>query len=174
MTLEQVKKTIRDIPDFPEKGIVFKDLTTIFKDENCLQFVSDELYNYYKDKGLTKIIGIDARGFIFGSILAYRLGIGFVPVRKKGKLPADSYEVSYKLEYGEATVEIHRDALDENDIVLIHDDLLATGGTLKAAIGLARLFHVKQIYTNTIVELDFLRGREQFVEEDNFYSLMHC
>ncbi len=172
MTIEDVKKEIRDIPDFPSKGIVFKDLTTVFKNPDCMKFLSNELTEQYKNKGITKVIGIESRGFILGSILATGLNAGFVPVRKKGKLPADCYEIEYQLEYGSAIVEIHKDALDENDVVLIHDDLLATGGTLVAAISLAKMIGVKKIYCNTIVELEFLKGRNLLENDIEFDALI--
>ncbi len=172
MTIEDVKKEIRDIPDFPSKGIVFKDLTTVFKNPDCIKFLSKELTEQYKEKEITKVIGIESRGFILGSILANKLNAGFVPVRKKGKLPADCYEIEYQLEYGSAIVEIHKDALDENDVVLIHDDLLATGGTLAAAISLVKMIGVKKIYCNTIVELEFLKGRKLLENDIEFDALI--
>lgn len=174
MTIDDVKKEIRDIPDFPSKGIVFKDLTTVFKNPACMRFLSETLYNQYKDRGITKVIGIESRGFILGAILAEKLNAGFIPVRKKGKLPADSFEMEYQLEYGSAIIEIHKDALEANDIVLIHDDLLATGGTLCASIGLVKHVGVKKIFVNTIVELDFLKGRDLIDEKVELSTLIHC
>ncbi len=174
MTIEDVKKEIRDIPDFPSKGIIFKDLTTVFKNPKCLQFLSDTLYNQYKNYGITKVIGIESRGFIIGAILAEKLNAGFIPVRKKGKLPADSFEMEYQLEYGSAIIEIHKDALEPNDVVLIHDDLLATGGTLCASIGLVKHVGVQKIFVNTIVEIDFLKGREIIDEKVELITLIHC
>ncbi len=173
MTIEDVKKEIRDIPDFPSKGIVFKDLTTVFKNPACMRFLSDSLYDQYKDCGITKVIGIESRGFILGSIIAEKLNAGFIPVRKKGKLPADSFEIEYQLEYGSAIIEIHKDALEANDVVLIHDDLLATGGTLNASIGLAKMIGVKKIFVNTIVELDFLKGRQHIDDDIELSTLIH-
>jgi len=172
MTIEEVRKEVRDIPNFPKEGIAFKDLTTVFKNAACLQFLSEELYTYYKDKKITKIVGVESRGFILGAILAQKLNAGFVPVRKKGKLPSDCFEIEYQLEYGSASVEIHKDALDKDDIVLIHDDLLATGGTLCAAINLVKMLGVKEIYSNTIVELAFLEGREIIDDDVKFHSLI--
>lgn len=172
MTLEDVKKEVRDIPDFPSKGILFKDLTTVFKNATCMRFLTEELYSYYKDKKITKVIGIESRGFILGGILAQKLNAGFVPIRKKGKLPADCFEMEYQLEYGTAIVELHKDALDKNDVVLIHDDLLATGGTLCAAIDLVKMLGVKKIYANTIVELEFLKGRNVIDDDVEFYTLI--
>ena len=133
MSKETLIKSIREIPDFPIPGILFYDVTTLFKDPWCLQELSNVMFDMYKDKGITKVIGIESRGFIMGPILATRLNAGFVPIRKPGKLPAETLEASYDKEYGKDTVQIHKDALDENDVVLIHDDLLATGGTMKAA-----------------------------------------
>ena len=134
MSKETLIKSIREIPDFPIPGILFYDVTTLFKDPWCLQELSDVMFDMYKDKGITKVIGIESRGFIMGPILATRLNAGFVPIRKPGKLPAETLEASYDKEYGKDTVQIHKDALDENDVVLIHDDLLATGGTMKSCL----------------------------------------
>jgi len=153
MTIEDVKKHIRDVYDFPVRGIVFKDLTTAFKDAECMRFFEEEMYRLYKDKGITKVIGIESRGFIMAPILGNRLGVGFVPIRKKGKLPAETYEVSYGKEYGADVIQLHKDALVADDVVLIHDDLLATGGTMKAACDLVKLFNVKKIYVNFLVTL---------------------
>ncbi|MBB3188693.1 adenine phosphoribosyltransferase [Microbacter margulisiae] len=173
MDLEVIKLSIRDVPDFPSKGILFKDLTTVFKSGEQLKELTNILYEHYKGKGLTKIVGIESRGFIMGPILAEKLGIGFVPVRKKGKLPADTIEESYEKEYGIDTIQIHTDALTENDVVLLHDDLLATGGTMKAAENLVKKFNVKKIYINFLVELDFLEGRKLFGEEIEVDSIIH-
>lgn len=163
--MEYVKSKIRDILDFPQKGIVFKDLTTALKDPQALSKIGDELRRRYQDKGITKVVGIESRGFIAGSILAYELGAGFVPVRKPGKLPADTISVSYDKEYGKDTIEIHRDAITEDDIVLIHDDVLATGGTMAAAYSLVKSMKPEKIYINFIVEIEMLRGRAILPEE---------
>lgn len=173
MTAEQVKLSIRAINDFPIPGIIFRDLTTAFKSAECMKFFEDEMYRLYKDKGITKVIGIESRGFIMAPILGNRLGVGFVPIRKKGKLPADVIEVSYSKEYGVDTIQMHADALSSDDIVLIHDDLLATGGTMAAACELVRKFGVKKIYVNFLVELDDLNGRKLFDESVNVESLIH-
>jgi adenine phosphoribosyltransferase len=173
MNTEEIKKSIRDVPNFPTEGILFKDLTTVFKNGKQLREIADALYDLYKDKGLTKVVGIESRGFIMGPILAEKLGIGFVPIRKKGKLPADTIEESYEKEYGIDTIQIHTDALDSNDVVLLHDDLLATGGTMKAAVNLVRKFQVEKIYINFLVELDFLKGRELFEEDIEIESIIH-
>ncbi len=173
MTLEEVKNHIRDVIDFPIPGIVFKDLTTAFKDPGCMKYFEDEMYRLYKDKGITKIIGIESRGFIMAPVLGNKLGVGFVPVRKKGKLPAEKIEVSYEKEYGVDIIEIHKDALTPDDVVLVHDDLLATGGTMKAACELICKFGVKKIYVNFLVELDYLKGREKFDKDIVVDSLIH-
>lgn len=173
MTIEDVKKHIRDVYDFPVRGIVFKDLTTAFKDAECMRFFAEEMHRLYKDKGITKVIGIESRGFIMAPILGNRLGVGFVPIRKKGKLPAETYEVSYGKEYGVDVIQLHKDALVADDVVLIHDDLLATGGTMKAACDLVKLFNVKKIYVNFLVELDFLKGIEKFDKDIDVKSLIH-
>lgn len=173
MTIEEVKNNIRDVVDFPIKGIVFKDLTTAFKNADCMKFFENEMYNLYKEKGITKVVGIESRGFIMAPILGNKLGVGFVPIRKKGKLPAETIEVSYIKEYGIDTIQLHKDALNENDVVLLHDDLLATGGTMKAACELVRKFGVKKIYVNFLVELDFLKGREVFDNDIQINSLIH-
>ncbi|MDR0829760.1 MAG: adenine phosphoribosyltransferase [Prevotellaceae bacterium] len=173
MTIEEVKKHIRDVYDFPVKGIIFKDLTTAFKNADCMKFFEDQMYDLYKDKGITKVIGIESRGFIMAPILGNKLGLGFIPIRKKGKLPAETYEVSYGKEYGVDVIQLHKDALNENDVVLIHDDLLATGGTMKAACELVRKFNVKKIYVNFLVELDFLEGAKVFDKDVDVKSLIH-
>ena len=173
MTIEEVKNNIRDVIDFPIPGIVFKDLTTAFKNPGCMKYFEDEMYRLYKDKGITKVIGIESRGFIMAPVLGNKLGVGFVPVRKKGKLPAETIEVSYAKEYGVDVIELHKDALTPDDVVLVHDDLLATGGTMKAACELIRKFGVKKIYVNFLVELDFLKGREQFDKDIMVDSLIH-
>lgn len=172
ITKEDIAASIRDIPDFPKKGILFKDLTTAFKDPEILKAISDDLYSHYSSMGITKVVGIESRGFIAGSILASQLGAGFVPVRKPGKLPADTYSYEYKLEYGTDTIEIHKDALDTNDIVLLHDDLLATGGTASAALELIKKFGVRKVMINFIVELSFLNGRDSIGDKYDIYSMI--
>lgn len=159
--LERVKGIVRNIPDFPTAGVQFKDLTTVFKTPWALRIVSDELIDLYKDKGVTKVVGVEARGFIGGSILAAGLGAGFVPLRKPGKLPAETIKKTYKKEYGTDTIEIHRDAITPDDVVVIHDDLLATGGTMLAAYELVEEMHPKKIYINFICGLNFLNGRSE-------------
>ena len=169
--IEKVKSTVRNIPDFPVKGIQFKDLTTAFKDPESLKIMCDALIELYKDKGITKVVGIEARGFIFGAILAAGLGAGFVPLRKPGKLPAKTIKKTYTKEYGEDTIEIHEDAINENDVVLIHDDLLATGGTMVAALDLVRDMNPKKVYINFVCELSFLHGRDVFPKDVEVTSL---
>ena len=173
MKLEDVKREIRTIPNFPIERVMFKDLTTAFINPACMKFFEDELYSLYKDKGLTKVVGIESRGFILAPILANRLGVGFVPVRKKGKLPAETIQMSYEKEYGVDVIELHKDALNENDVVLLHDDLLATGGTMEAACELVKKFNVKKIYVNFLVELDFINGRNIFPKDIEITSLIH-
>lgn len=157
--MDYVKSTIREVPDYPQKGILFYDLTTAFKDPKALQTIGRDLSKLYSDKGITKVVGIESRGFIGGSIMAFELGAGFVPARKPGKLPADTVSASYKKEYGVDTIEIHRDAITPDDIVVIHDDVLATGGTMAACYELVKSMNPKKIYVNFIIELSALNGR---------------
>lgn len=163
---------IRDVPDFPIKGIIFKDITTLMKDPVAYNEGLNQLYELVKNKGVTKIVGIESRGFIYGGALAAKLGIGFVPVRKPGKLPADTISESYSLEYGTNTIEIHKDALQNTDRVLIHDDLLATGGTIEAAVKLVEKLGAQVVQISFIIELDFLRGRDKIKNYD-VVSLVH-
>ena len=172
MDIEKIKRSVRNIPDFPISGIQFKDVTTLFKDAECLSELSDGLYEMYKDAGITKVVGIESRGFIMGPILATRLQVGFVPIRKPGKLPAAVYEESYGKEYGTDTIQIHKDALTEDDVVLLHDDLLATGGTMLAACKLVRNFNPKKVIVNFIVELEDLNGRAEFDENIRVDSII--
>jgi adenine phosphoribosyltransferase len=170
--MEYIKKRIRDVYDFPTKGIVFKDLTTVFKDPRALHIIGWDLSQLYRDKGVTKVVGIESRGFIGGSILAFELGAGFVPARKPGKLPADTISESYNKEYGTDTIEIHRDAITEDDIVVIHDDVLATGGTMAAAYRLIKQLNPKKIYINFIIELSALGGRNLLPADAEVTSLI--
>ena len=172
MSIEKIKNKVRSVHDFPQKGIVFRDLTTVFKDPECLHELSILLTDLYKCKNITKIVGIESRGFIMGPILANNLGAGFVPMRKPGKLPADTWSESYDKEYGKDTIEIHKDALDSNDIIVLHDDLLATGGTMLAAYNLVKRFNPKKIYVNFIIELEFLKGRNVFPSEIEIEALI--
>lgn len=164
MNKELLLKNLRTVPDFPISGILFFDVTTLFKDAECLKELEDELYELYKDKGITKVVGIESRGFVMGAVLAARLGAGFIPARKPGKLPAETIQESFAKEYGTDTIEIHKDAITEDDVVLIHDDLLATGGTAKAAYNLVKKFNPKEVLVNFIIEITNLNGREIFAE----------
>ncbi len=170
--MEYIKRHIRDVQDFPTKGILFKDLTTAFKDARALHVIGWDLSQLYRDKGVTKVVGIESRGFIGGSILAFELGAGFVPVRKPGKLPADTIKISYAKEYGTDTVEMHRDAITEDDIVVIHDDVLATGGTMAAAYELVKSMNPKKIYISFIIELTALDGRKNLPADVEVSSLI--
>jgi adenine phosphoribosyltransferase len=153
---------IRDIPDFPKKGIIFKDITTLLNNDKAFKKAIDLLVKEFKAKKIDQVIGIESRGFIFGSVLAYKLGAGFVPVRKKGKLPYKTRSVTYSLEYGTDTLEIHKDAVSSKDRVLIIDDLLATGGTVAAVVRLVKSLKAKIVGTAFLVELTFLDGRKKF------------
>ena len=155
---------LRCIPDFPKKGINFRDVTTLYKNGYCMQIMLDELYELYKDKGITKIVGIESRGFVMAAALAGRLGCGVVLARKPGKLPATVIKESFSKEYGVDTIEMHLDSIEQDDIVLIHDDLLATGGTAKAAYNLVQHFNPKKVYMNFIIEItdEGLHGRDLF------------
>ena len=173
MTAGEVKLQIRNIPDFPVKGIQFKDITTALQQPECLRWMRDEMVNLYKNKGITKIVGIESRGFIIAPAVAMELGVGFVPIRKPGKLPAETVEISYQKEYGVDTIQMHKDALCADDVVLLHDDLLATGGTMAAAIELVKKFGVKKVYVNFLIELDFLNGRQLLEKGAEVDSLIH-
>ena len=160
MTAEQVKEAIRNVPDFPIPGIQFKDITTALDKPECLVWMRDEIVRRYKDMGITQVIGIESRGFIIAPAVAMEIGAGFVPVRKHNKLPAETVSVTYAKEYGDDTIQIHKDALGPDDIVLIHDDILATGGSMEAAINLVKKLGVKKIYVNCLIELEGLGGRK--------------
>ncbi len=174
MNNEILLKNLRCIPDWPIKGVNFRDVTTLFKSAECVKLINDEMFDLYKDKGITKIVGIESRGFVMSSALAIRLGAGIVLCRKPGKLPCETIQESYAKEYGIDTIEIHKDAIDENDVVLLHDDLLATGGTMKAACNLVKKFNPKKIYCNFIIELvnENLNGREVFDDDVEVTSLI--
>lgn len=163
--IENLRASVRNIPDFPIPGIQFKDVTTLFQSAQNLRDLTDVLTDLYKEKEITKVVGIESRGFIMGPILALNMKAGFIPIRKPGKLPADTFEESYEKEYGIDTIQIHKDSLDPEDVVLIHDDLLATGGTMLAAYNLIKKMGVKKIYVNFIIELEALRGRNLFPED---------
>ena len=153
---------IRDIPDFPSPGIVFKDITPLLKDPKAFRATIDQIADRYVQKQIDAIVGIDARGFIFGGALAYKLGVGFVPVRKSGKLPYHTHEASYDLEYGTDTLAIHQDAFPAGSRVLICDDVIATGGTIAASIKLVEKLDSKVVGIAVVIELTFLKGREKF------------
>ncbi len=174
MNNETLLKNLRNVPDFPIKGIQFKDVSTLYKDAECMKIMLDELYEMYKDKGITKVVGIESRGFVVGAALAYRLGAGFVMCRKPGKLPADTRKMSYMKEYGTDTIEIHSDAITEEDVVLLHDDLLATGGSMNAAYQLVKTFNPRKTYINFIIELTIegLNGRSVFDKDCEISTLI--
>jgi adenine phosphoribosyltransferase len=151
-----LKSKIREVPDFPTKGISFKDITTLLKEKEAFRYVTNEIVAEFKEKRISKVLGIESRGFIVGGALANELNAGFVPVRKKGKLPAEKISETYKLEYGTDTIEMHRDAISEDDIVLIHDDLLATGGTAHAVYNMVKRVGVKKVYFSFICDLEFI------------------
>jgi adenine phosphoribosyltransferase len=155
-----LEKYIRNVPDWPQPGVQFKDLTTLWKDKAAFKQSIDILWHRYRDMGVTKVVGAESRGFIVASPLAYLLGAGFVPVRKKGKLPYRQVEVTYELEYGTDTLTVHEDAIEKGERVLIVDDLLATGGTLKAMIELIRRMDGTVVEAAFLVELEFLKGRK--------------
>ena len=164
MTANEVKQSIRNVPDYPIKGIQFKDITTALSKPECLRWMRDEMVKRYKGLGITQVVGIESRGFIIAPAVAMEIGAGFVPIRKPGKLPAETITVSYTKEYGTDSVEMHKGALNENDVVLIHDDILATGGSLMAAVELVKKTGVRKIYANCIIELEGLNGRK-YLEE---------
>ncbi len=170
--MEYLKSKIRDVIDFPKEGIIYRDLTTMFKDARALHIVGWDLAQLYRDKGVTKVVGIESRGFIGGSILAYEIGAGFVPARKPGKLPADTVSASYAKEYGTDTIEIHRDAITPDDVVVIHDDLLATGGTMAACYELVKSMNPRKVFINFIVELTALNGRANLPADAEVTSLI--
>jgi len=157
------KSLIREVPDFPKPGVLFYDITTLLKNAQAMTAIADELTAYYGDRRITKVVGIESRGFIFGGVLAHRLNAGFVPVRKPGKLPADCFEVKYSLEYGANSLAIHRDAIEQGERVLIVDDLLATGGTAAATLMLVRQLGGEVVGLDFLVELKGLQGREKLV-----------
>ena len=163
---------LRCIQDWPIKGVNFRDVTTVFKNPECLQVITDEMYNMYKDKGVTKIVGIESRGFVMSSAIALRLNAGIVLCRKPGKLPCETVQESYAKEYGIDTIEIHKDAITEEDVVLLHDDLLATGGSMAAAYELVKQCNPKKIYISFLVELSALEGRKKFPADVDINSMI--
>jgi adenine phosphoribosyltransferase len=169
---EQLKQLIREVPDFPKKGILFYDITTLLKDKAGFATLIDRFSEHYIGRQIDLILGMEARGFIFGPALAYRLNAGFVPVRKPGKLPAATARVEYELEYGSNALEVHKDAIQKGQRVLIVDDLLATGGTAEATARLVKSLGGEIAGLAFVVELDFLKGREKLQAHDVF-SLLH-
>jgi adenine phosphoribosyltransferase len=165
--------TIRSVPDFPVEGILFYDITTMLKNPEAFKESVDQLVNYYQETEIDVVVGVESRGFIFGAPLAYKLGVGFVPVRKPGKLPAEKLAESYELEYGTNTLEIHKDAIQQGNKVLVVDDLLATGGTAKATCNLVEKLGGQVVGVAFVIELNFLKGREQLKGYDVFSLLSY-
>ena len=170
--MQDFKKYIRDIPNFPKPGIVFRDITTLLKDKEAYHQVVDTFCNAYQDSGVDLVVGIEARGFLLASVLAYKLGVGVIPVRKPGKLPAETLRMEYDLEYGTDALEIHRDAISEGQRVIIIDDLLATGGTVAATCKMVEQLGAEIIGVAFLIELDFLNGREKLTDYE-LLSLVH-
>src|SRR6266436_526150 len=169
---DQLKRLIREVPDFPKQGILFYDITTLLKDKTGFAQLIDLFSEHYIGRQIDLVLGMEARGFIFGPALAYRLNAGFVPVRKPGKLPAETVKISYELEYGSNALEVHKDAVQKGQRILIVDDLLATGGTAEATAQLASGLGAQIAGLAFVVELDFLKGREKLARYDVF-SLLH-
>lgn len=165
---------LRSIKDFPIKGINFRDVTTLYKNPECLRILEEEIYELYKDKWITKVVGIESRWFIVWAILARKLNAWFILCRKPWKLPAETIQESYEKEYGKDTIEIHKDAINENDVVLLHDDILATWWTMKAAFNLVKKFDPKHIYINFLIEItdEGLHGRDVFNKETEITTLL--
>ena len=174
MNKQLLLDNLRSIPDWPIKGVNFRDVTTLFKSPEALREITEDMYDIYKEKGITKIVGIESRGFVMSTAVAVKLGAGIVLCRKPGKQPCETVQESYAKEYGIDTIEIHKDAINENDVILLHDDLLATGGTMKAACNLVKKFHPKKIYCNFIIELntEFPESRELFDKDIEISSLL--
>ncbi|RLD13515.1 MAG: adenine phosphoribosyltransferase [Caldiserica bacterium] len=167
----ELEKFIRNIPDFPQKGILFRDITPLLRDFEAFKYAIDSIYEKHKDEGIDVVVGIEARGFILASTIAYRLGAGFVPVRKPGKLPWKTVRKEYELEYGMAILEIHEDAIKKGERVLIVDDVLATGGTAKATVDLVEKLGGNVVGISFLIELEGLNGREK-LKDYNVFSLM--
>lgn len=167
----ELKDLIRSVPNFPKEGIIFKDITTLLKDPNGYKEALNQLVKLAENKEVTKVIGIESRGFIFGGSLAEKLNAGFIPIRKPGKLPAAKVSESYVLEYGTDSIEIHKDAIQPGDKILLHDDLLATGGTMKAACNLVEKLGAEVVQISFLIELTFLNGRSKF-ENYDLHSLI--
>ncbi|MCQ2913589.1 MAG: adenine phosphoribosyltransferase [Alphaproteobacteria bacterium] len=171
--IENIKKYIRNVPDFPKAGINFKDITTALKDKNVFREIIDDMYEKIKNRNIDKIAAIESRGFLFGAPLAYKLGCGLVLIRKQGKLPTKTFSQSYDLEYGSATIEIHQDAIRENENVLVIDDLLATGGTAEAACKLVKKINANVDSIMFLIELDELQGKKRLENFGEVISLIH-
>jgi len=167
------RSLIREVPDFPKPGILFYDITTLLKNADAIRSLTDDLAGRYRTQQIAKVVGIESRGFIFAGILAARLGAGFVPVRKPGKLPADCYEVKYSLEYGSNSLAIHRDAIEMDERVLIVDDLLATGGTAEATVNLVRQLGGVIVGLDFLVELKSLNGRDKLAGYDVHSTILY-
>ena len=161
-----LKAHIRNVKDFPKPGIMFRDITTLLKNPEAYNYTLEQLLDFAKDKKINKVVGIESRGFIFGSVLAHKLNCGFIPVRKPGKLPAEKVSIAYLLEYGEDRLEMHKDAIEPGDKVLVHDDLLATGGTMNAVCQLIEQLGGEIVQVSFIVELSFLNGRDKLKPYD--------
>ena len=164
--IDDLKSMIRSVKDFPKKGIIFRDITTLLKDPITLKRTSLLLFDFAKNKNISKVVGVEARGFMFGITLAEKLDVGFVPCRKPGKLPAETEKMTYELEYGKDSLEIHKDAIQKGDKVLLHDDLLATGGTALAACKLIEKLGGQVVLASFIIELSFLKGRTKLKKYD--------
>lgn len=162
----ELEKLIRDVPNFPKEGIIFKDITTLLKNSSGLNEAINSLYELAKGKGITKVAGIESRGFILGGALAQKLNAGFIPIRKPNKLPSEKISATYELEYGTDKIEIHKDAIEKGDKVLLHDDLLATGGTMEAAIKLIESLGGEVVQVSFLIELNFLNGRQKLKSYD--------
>ena len=174
MNNQTLLNNLRSIPDFPIKGINFRDVTTLYKNAECLKIIEEEIYELYKDKWITKVVWIESRWFVIGALLARKLNAWFVLCRKQWKLPAETIQESYEKEYWKDTIEIHKDAIDENDVVLLHDDLLATWGTMKATYNLVKKFKPKNIYINFIIEItdEGLHWRDIFPKDTEITTLL--
>lgn len=173
MTIEDLKAAIRDVPDFPHPGILFKDITPILQNPDCFRFAMDLFAEQFAGRGVTKVAAVDARGFFFGGVLCERLGLGLIPIRKAGKLPYKTYEISYELEYGAATLAIHQDAFEAGDRVVLIDDLLATGGTAAASAALIEKAGGELVQVQFLIELAFLQGRKRLAPYDVFAAITY-
>lgn len=171
--LHELAATVRNVHDFPKKGIVFRDITTLLKDPEAFKKANDIFFNRYRDSRIDKVVGVESRGFIFGSSLAQRLGVGFVPIRKSGKLPSSTLSEQYSLEYGIDSIEIHQDAVVKGERVLLHDDLLATGGTIRAAARLIERLGGAIVEIAFLIELRFLEGRQHLKGHDVFSVIQY-